>query len=286
MKICGRCNGSGEISGRSPYGVTSIKRDSFQDKDPMFPGVAYIEKDTSIVQLVIDEVERLKNEGFSSINMDVLIKGTTDAQSGIAKQLDREPLNDYLLKVGDNVFDNLMTNSITYINWWRYNFLSEEERKDQMPAIKKTNSFDIETISSITRQIQDLENTGTTNNIKNLLEIDLVDKRFPNDQDKRDFHKTIIDLDPLAGDTAEDKTEYKLNQGTSQTSYIISVNISQFVQRAINEDPEFISRSFEDKMAKMNEYALEESQKDQKNAKQLDIRDENGNIEESENITG
>ena len=281
---CKKCSGTGKVTGRSPYGVTSIKRDSFVDKDPIFPGVTYIEKNTDIVKLADEKIQNLIDQGFSSVNMDVLIK-SQDNQSGIAKQLDREPLNDYLLKVSDNVFDNLITNSITYINWWRYSFLGDESLESQMPSINKPTSFDVETTNSITRQLQDLENTGTTNNVKLLLERDLVDKRFPNDQGKRDFNKTVIELDPLAGYKPQDKVEFKLNQGVSQSNFVISVNIDQFVIRAISEDPEFTSLDFATKMKKMNEYALDQSKIDTNNSQQLDIRDENGNIEESEDIT-
>ena len=276
---CKKCSGTGKVTGRSPYGVTSVKRDSFIDKDPIFPGVTYIEKNTDIVDIVDKKIQSLIDKGYSSVNMDVLIKDQ-DNQSGVAKQLDREPLNDYLLKVSDNVF-GVVEDSIKYINWWRYSFLGEKEVNDQMPSVNKPTSFDVETIESITRQLQDLENTGTTNNVKLLLERDLVDKRFPNDQNKREFNKTVIELDPLAGYKPSDKVDFKLNQGVSQMNFIISVNIDQFVTRAVSEDPDFTSLDFDVKMKKMEEYALSELKLSTSNIERLDIRNENGNIEES-----
>jgi len=136
--------------------------------------------------------------------MDVLRKDQ-DNQSGIAKQLDREPLNDYLLKVSDNVFQHLINNSIYFINLWRYDFLGDELLNETMPNINKPTSFDIENVNSITEQIKNLENTGASNSIKILLERDFINKKFPNDQNKRDINETILRLDPLSGYKTEDK---------------------------------------------------------------------------------
>jgi len=48
---CRKCNGSGFITSRTPYGVTTIKREAFTGKDPIIPGMGYIDKPIGIIEL-------------------------------------------------------------------------------------------------------------------------------------------------------------------------------------------------------------------------------------------
>ena len=53
---CGVCKGKGWINGRSPLGVTSVRKDAFESENSgEFPGVTYIEKPTDIVELTEKE---------------------------------------------------------------------------------------------------------------------------------------------------------------------------------------------------------------------------------------
>lgn len=273
-RMCQTCQGSGKGNTRSPYGVTSIKKDMLEE-NPLFPGATYLEKPIDILAAYKEEINDQINSGFASINMEVLEK-VGENQSGKAKLVDRDSLNDFLLKVSDNVFDNLMDNSITMINDWRYGFLPNTD--EQLPKINKPTSFDIETAKTITESMQNLKGAGATPEAILLLQVDLIDKIFPNDQNKREFHKLSIKLDPLAGLSAEEKESVVLSQGTSQLSYIISSNTSQYIIRAIEENPDFLTLPFKDQESKMEEFAKQEIQTQQR----TNLVDENGTKQDPE----
>ena len=66
-----------------------------------------------------------------------------------------------------------------------------------------------------------------------------------------------FELDPLYGVTEDEKMTRKSNGGVTDTDYIISCNILQFVQRAMAEDADFYRRKLSEKQAKIKAFAEE-----------------------------
>lgn len=246
---CKSCGGSGWINGRSPYGVTTRRKDAFEDDKggSEFPGVAYIDKPTEIVELTEKKVTELISKGFSSVNLDIIDKVGAN-QSGVAKTIDRSELFSFLNKVSDNLFDNIIKNAYKYISLWRFGVINEAT----FPVINKPTSFDALNESLLVEEIKLLSEAGidTTQ-----LELDLIDKKFPNDKQKQLFNKNIIDLDSLSGKTEEQKLEVKMGGGVTQEQFIISSNIRGFILDALEKDEEFLTKSREDKLKKLDELA-------------------------------
>jgi len=257
---CTRCKGEGFITGRSPYGVTRVKKEELSDKPQIFPGVEYITKPIDVVQLLREEIKSLIDRGFSAINMDILNK-VGENQSGIAKTIDRGDFNNFLLKISDNIFDNIIHNSIKYINQWRYGlFLERSELKENLPVINKPTNFDTMTISMINQEIGELKNSGVSDETLSMLEKDLVDKKFSNDTLKRSILDSIITLDPMPNKAEDDKMTILANRGVTQEDYIISSNIKPFILRALEEKgTEFFDMKLTEKMDIMKEYASEKA---------------------------
>jgi hypothetical protein len=245
---CGKCGGSGWINGRSPLGVTTVRKDGFEGSDIEFPGVTYIDKPIDIIELTEKKIKELISQGFSSINMDIINK-VGENQSGVAKTIDRSELQSFMNKISDNLFDNILANAYKFISLWRYTVVNDTV----LPIINKPTNFNAMNEAMLVEEIKTISEAGldTTS-----YEMDLIDRRYPNDKDKQLYNKNIILLDPLAGKTSEEKAEIKLNGGVTQEQFIISSNIRGFILDAMEKDKDFLLKSREEKQKVLNDLAI------------------------------
>jgi len=244
---CHRCAGSGWINGRSPLGVTTVRKDAFEGEGSEFPGVTYIDKPIDIVELTEKKITSLISQGFSSINMDIIDK-VGENQSGVAKTIDRSELNSFMTKISDNLFDNILANAYKFVSLWRYSVVNETV----LPVINKPTNFNAMNEAMLVEEIKVISEAGldTTQ-----YEMDLVDRRYPNDLGKQLYNKNVLSLDPLAGKTNEEKVDIKLSGGVTQEQFIISSNIRGFILDAIALNEDFLLGTREEKQAKLNELA-------------------------------
>lgn len=88
-------------------------------------------------------------------------------------------------------------------------------------------------------------------------EEDYAAKRFATNPQIRTQLQLLFKLDPLPNVSEEDKMVMLSNGGISKESYIISSNIGEFIQRAIDEDENFVDWETEQQKEKLKEYAAE-----------------------------
>lgn len=246
---CHSCGGSGKINGRSPYGVTTVKKEEGLDlsNSTIFPGVQYIEKNTNIVELVEKKVESLIKKGFSSINLEVL-DTVGENQSGVAKVIDRDAMNSFFTKVSNNLYDNIFWNSLELISLWRYNSI--------VPfTINKPVNFDYSSIESLTNDLKNLKESKSSAALISQTEIDLIEKKYFGLKNK--ISKDCIDLDPYYSKTEEEKANMILAGGINRPNYVISSNIYPFILRAYNEIEGFELFERVKKLETLNKYADE-----------------------------
>lgn len=275
---CRRCDGTGWKNGRSPYGSTKIREKSTLDgnNNQIFPGVEYINKDTSIVKTCMEYIQYKKDEGFSSLNMDFL-STVGLSQSGIAKSTDRNEFNDFLSTISDNLFDNIIYHSYYYINQWRYYILfngDKEKLNDNMPSINKPTTFDTANVMQIGQEISELTTAGVSKEIIGYMSKNLADKKFANDFEIKNIVQSVLDLDPLPNMSEDNKMVILGNRGTTEINYIISCNIKPFILRAWEEKGnDFFEMKLLDKIDLLKGYAKEM----QKETSSIEISDSNGN---------
>ncbi len=247
---CTRCNGTGFINGRSPLGVTVVRPDAFDGEGKNFPGVTYIEKPTEIIELTQKKIDSLVSDGFSAINMSIL-EAVGVNQSGKAKTIDRSELQSFLAKVSDNLFDNIIQNAFKFISLWRYSVVNEAV----LPTINKPTNFNAMSEAMLVEEIKIIAESGldTTQ-----YEIDLIDRRYPNDKEKQLYNKNVLTLDPLAGKTNEEKVDIKLSGGVTQEQFIISSNIRGFILDALAKDEDFLLKTREEKKIVLDALAKEQ----------------------------
>lgn len=276
-KICQRCNGSGFIQGRSPYGVTKVKKEELGENPQIFPGIVYPIKPIEIVQTSIDYIKSLVTRGFASVNMEFAEQIPLN-QSGKAKEHDKEDGNNFILKISDNLFDNIIFNSYRLVNLWRYFQLFNEDKnklKENMPIINKPTNVDVTTINTMNQEMASLKEAGVSDETLSLLEKDMIDKRFANDKFSRTFLQAVIELDPMPNKREDDKMVILANKGVNQIDYIISSNMKPFLLMAIEEDEEFLSKPRKEKMEVLTKFAEEKV----KEATPIKITNQDGSTE-------
>lgn len=243
MYQCERCEGTGYITGRSPYGVTSVKKDALSGENIEFPGVTYVSKPTEIVEISERKLKSLIDDGFSAINMDIL-KDVGDNQSGVAKTIDRTDLDSYLTMVSNNLFDNIIYYSFYYINLLRYKNVMGEEAYNQMPTINKPTHFDVLSAQQVMAEIT----PNLPVQLKDVLLVDVINKRFPNDAFQREYNIALIELDPLRNKTEDEKLIEVSSQWVTKQDAILSANISKYILDAFQKDKTFFEKSREEKL--------------------------------------
>ena len=257
-KVCERCSGTGYISGRSPYGITVVKdKDWKEGQESMeFPGVTYIDKPTEIVTLLTDDIKELIKKGFEAINMDILNE-VGENQSGVAKTIDRSDLDAFLLSISNRLF-NIYSMAAYYIGYFRYSNVLQDWQ-DYLPDVNKPTNFDVLTSGMLADILQAAKQAKLNPHLIDELEKDYVNKQFGSNEKLRRKHTLYIELDPLSNVSEEDKYTRLINGGITRTDYIVSSNIKQFVNRALQEQ-DFLELERSEQLAILRGYAQEQVQ--------------------------
>lgn len=243
---CPRCKGDGMITGRSPFGVTRVKRTSLDPtQTPIFPGVEYIDRPTEIVKLLTDDIRQLINDGFGSLNMDFLAE-TPMNTSGESKAYDRAELTSYLISVSNNIFDNIIFNGLWMINAMRYGkMLTPDELTAQFPTIIKPMDFDIISLNQMVAEFSSSQNMPVE--LKDEFVLEIMAKKYAGDPIKQAYYKSVIELDPLRGKTSDEKFTAFSNNVISKEDYMISENIYKYVSMAYAKNESFFDLPYQEK---------------------------------------
>jgi hypothetical protein len=253
--ICETCLGTGSIVSPRQYGLHLIAPSKGLEGAIPVPPVGYVQKQTEIAMLQDGRVRRHIYDALSAINMEFLSE-TPLSQSGTAKEVDRDELNNFVSGVAEDIVA-VLDKVYLFINEYRYSIIVADpvKRKEMLPSIPVPERFDLLSASQIMTELKSAKEAGINPVVVRALEIDLTKKKFNADPEKAEFLELIYRLDPLSGITEDEKTSRLLNGGITEISYIISSNITPFVQLAVYEDNDFHSKKLTDQMKVMEEYA-------------------------------
>ena len=195
---CTVCHGSGRVSTKGPFNIYQVNRDAIVPDAPLpTPPFGYGEKELGSTELLEKLAEKEIDKGFAAINMEV-VNQVPEVQSGVAKVIDRQDLDSFLDVYSSHIFNYILPNIISLIILWRYGkILTDAQMLEYFPAIKEPTTFDIFSISLLTQELEQLKAAGVSGSFVTGIQKDIIEKRFTDEQTKA-FHKTIIDVDPLA----------------------------------------------------------------------------------------
>lgn len=256
--ICPTCEGKG-VASKSPYKDMVLNQATFDSEKMPTPPAGYIVKPTDMVKLQADRIKDLIYNALSSINMEWLIKGVGLSQSGIAKEVDRDELNNYVYGIAYHLVENIVKPIYYHINEWRVGVSAivkdEETREKMLPRIPVPAKFDILTANVIEEQLKSAVEAKADPEIIDELEMEYAQKKFPNNPELRDRMKIKKRLDPFPGLNTQEKQDLLLSKVADMVDVLVSVYLSSFLEKAIIEDKEFMKLEYEMQLEKMYEYA-------------------------------
>lgn len=250
------CNNGYIASG--PYSKLLIRPTSTLEGGGQIPNppAGYVEKDVEIVKLLDNSVRQHIYDGLAAINFQELAEVPME-QSGIAKQVDRDEQNNTIHAIAEDLV-KIMDQGYKITAYYRYkNLYTFDEIDSMLPQIPVPEKYDLLSITNIQNELNTAK-TGKTNPvIINAMEVDYASKRFNADESVRDMVSLMLKLDPLPNISEDEKMARLSNNGILQETYIVSSNINEFVQRAIDEDPTFAGLPLKEQKAKLLTYAKE-----------------------------
>lgn len=255
---CGTCKGSGSIP-RSPYEDIQVSTQKAGEVPLPTPIAYYVEKDTEIIKIQDERIDKHLLRGYSAVNFDFLAVGLN--QSGIAKELDRSELNAFIYDIAEDIIA-IMDKMYLIIAEYRYNvILSPAQRKEILPHIPVPEKYDIISESYLVEQMKAMKDIGANPFLINAIEIEYAQKKFSTDDKIGELVRTSLELDPLAGHTDDSKQILAMNRWALPEDFIISANITAFIRRAMNENQTFLTMEFDKKMEVLRKYAKEVTDK-------------------------
>jgi hypothetical protein len=268
---CGRCKGLGEIpkENSAPVKCSSCSGKGLMPLNPFehlilavpragepaipTPPIGYVQKDTEIVKIQEERIRQHIYDALSAINMEFLAESPL-AQSGVAKQVDREELYSFVHSIAEDIV-RIMDEVIYDICAWRYSGVTNDIR-ELLPYIPVPERYDMLSGKVLVDELTSMVQAKVDPAIINAAQIELAGKKF-NDSDVKDMVVLKLRLDPFAGVPEENISLQRMYGAIEQDDLIIHANINKFVSRAINEIENFAGLTYQEQMNQMLQYARE-----------------------------
>ena len=235
---CKRCNGTGRIAVRGPFDVYQINRDALNPDAPLpVPPMGYVQKDLETVRVMSEMAEQEIMKGFASLNMEVLDRVGED-QSGIAKTIDRQDLDQFLQGYANHVFKYVIPNIVYYSIAWRYGAMGVDIN-ESMPQISEPVSFNVLSIDQLVAELANMKQNGVSTALQIGIQEDIIDKRFIDEADKEKY-RAILQLDPMPGKSPDEITAAYGSGIISRETWYIHEMISDLVNEAIANSDTFL----------------------------------------------
>ncbi len=254
---CGTCGGQGTVLNTSPFGIHLIDASKAGEMAIPSPPIGYIQKSTEIAKLQDERVRQHLYDALSTLNMEFLAE-TPLNQSGTAKQVDKDELNNFVNSIAEDIV-RILDNVYSFINEYRYLGIvpNEDDRKAMLPSINVPTQYDLISSNMLIDELNQAKQGKISPVILRELEIDFARKKFNTQPDVAAMAEAIFTLDPFYGYTQEDKMTMLGNGGIIEEDYIISCNIDTFVKRASVEVNDFYNLDATKQRDVMLKYAQE-----------------------------
>jgi hypothetical protein len=197
-ETCSKCKGSGRIISRSPFGVFLREKGNAAlgtDTGSSEPMIRFISPPVDIIKYSGEAWETLLRKAEESLHLNTI----DEAQSGTAKQIDREDSFSQLTKISNNLFDEIIFKSLVFIEQYR-NVVNPMD-----PIIVKPISFSMKTEDDLIEELNKLTDKNAP--IAFLVEStkDLARKRFSGNKTVSRLVEILVSYDPIYHLNTKDK---------------------------------------------------------------------------------
>lgn len=279
---CDTCGGRGFVA-TGPYSKMLIRPINTIEGGgtPPMPPAGFIEKDVEIVKLMEQSVKQHIYDALSAINFQFL-EQTPLNQSGTAKEVDKEELNNTVHAIAEDlvwVIDQVYK----YTAYYRYRSQYTLPEIDKMvPSIPVPEHYDLLSSQFMQQELDTAKKAKINPILTGSMEVEYAGKRFLDDPEIKDRLELVLKLDPLQNVSVDEKMAMLASGTVTKETAIISDNIQEFVQRALDDDNQFARKPLKEQKATMKQYAQEQIA--QGGAASVDLApiDEEETVEEEE----
>ena len=234
---CDTCGGQGYIAS-GPFSKLLVKPAAADQLQVPTPPAGFVEKDVEIIKVQEQSVEQHIYNALAAINFEFLTSSPLN-QSGRAKEVDKDELNTMVHSIAEDIV-RIMDKIYWLTALYRYQVqYTPDEIYAMLPDIAVPEKFDILSTKYFDEQITSAIANKLNPAILNQLQVSYATKVFNNDLDIADYVGMILNIDPLAGITEDDKMSRLSNEGITKLDYVVSSNINKFVAQAIEANSEF-----------------------------------------------
>lgn len=268
---CGRCKGVGEIprensapiscpscSGKgllplNPFEHIVMPMPKAGENNAITPPIGYVQKQTEIARLQEERIRQHIYDALSAISMEFLAE-TPIAQSGVAKQVDREELYSFVHSIAEDVVRIMDEVSYDILAWRHY--AQNVDVNELLPYIPVPERYDMLSGKVLVDELTSMVQAKVDPAIINAAQIELADKKF-NESKVKDLVILKLKLDPFAGVPEENISLQRTFGAVDQNDLVVHANISKFVTRALSEIDGFADLSYSEQEQIMQKYAAE-----------------------------
>lgn len=246
--LCPRCHGIGKVINKSPYGVYVRQLpDKLNESTDDFsvPSLRFISPDVGIIEYSGKSWEMLIEKAEKTLALNYI----NEAQSGVAKDIDREELYALLNKIGNNFFDNLMLHSLQYINGYI------DINNKETVSILKPFDFKIKSENDIITEISNLITNKAPYIFVAMSVNQLAKRKFDGNPLNMKIFEVVSLWDKLSIYNNEDKISMVSSGSVSDNDYIKSIYSYQLTMQLISEitQDSFMKMSFNEIYKRLDE---------------------------------
>lgn len=252
-RTCSRCNGTGTISRVGPMMVKQHLAPDPLNPNPAdipFPGVEYIAPPSEPLEFVYNKFQQDVADAFSFIGFDVSNTKVKGSETALGKQIDREELFAFLMRISNEVFSLL---SFTYDAIGKMRYMDSWE----MPVISAPTSFAIRSEYDLTQELVEGKKAGLPDVAIRQMIRDFIAKRFSNQKNIEPIINLVFATDRLVTSNTIDITARLANGTCMKWEAVLHDSIYTFIDNALVEDPNF----FEKSLADQKKYLIEEAKR-------------------------
>jgi len=269
---CQSCAGTGYVpgpggqvvcpNGCSPTGRGSAPRSPLRDTVINFkrgldsemanlfsiPPAGYIEKDTSIIELMMKKVADGLYSSLAAVNMEFLAK-TPLVESGKAKEVDRDELNNFVYQVAQRLVEKVIEPIYFFVNEWRYMTVvpNEIDRRRMLPHVDVPENYDFLTSQGLEDELIKMSASQVSDDIKEFAEMDFVHKKYQEAPELRDKLIAAQMHNPLRGYAAADLLSLVDANIISKFDAVLATYLKSFITQLMEDpDSDFLSISYQD----------------------------------------
>ena len=246
QSACQTCDGTGGIT-PSPHKAMEINLDNaaFTNKNVPIPPAGYIEKSTQMVDTLSKEIDREIFTALSAINMEFLCNSPLN-QSGIAKAVDRDELNNFVYKVAYNMVEGTVNNIYWFINEMRYGKIVSNPsiREKMLPIIPVPEDFSFLSEQDAEDNLVKLSNPEISTEIRDLAIMEFLHVKYPDQPSTRNRLMVIHKHNPLPSLSPTELITMQQAGYVRLIDVILAQNINAFVNQLLAENTDFMDLEF------------------------------------------